>query len=88
MRPGCDRYLSGYVPIDLTKGLIAMEAIREATAVLDFDVETADHAARIRLQLEAARTSIGPSDLLIAATARRHGRTLDRANAARRWGAT
>ena len=35
-----------------------------------------DHAARIRLELEAAGTPIGPTDLLIAAIARRHGRIL------------
>lgn len=33
-------------------------------------------AGRIRLQLEAAGTPIGLADLLIAATARRHGCTL------------
>lgn len=48
----------------------------QATTVLDFDAEAADHAARIRLQLEAAGTPIGPTDVLIAAIARRHGRTL------------
>jgi tRNA(fMet)-specific endonuclease VapC len=36
----------------------------------------ADHAARIRVELEQAGTPIGPADLLIAATARRHGRIL------------
>ena len=44
--------------------------------VLDFDVEAADHAARIRTELEESGTPIGPHDLLIAATARRHRRTL------------
>ena len=48
----------------------------QVTTVLDFDAEAADHAARIRIQLEAAGTPIGPTDLLIAAIARRHGRTL------------
>lgn len=48
----------------------------QATTVLDFDVEAADHAARIRAQLEAAGMPIGPHDLLIAATARRYGRVL------------
>lgn len=48
----------------------------EATTVLPFDTDAADHAARIRVELEAAGTPIGPTDLLIAATARRHGRTL------------
>jgi tRNA(fMet)-specific endonuclease VapC len=48
----------------------------QLSVVLDFDVEAADHAARIRTELEARGTPIGPIDLLIAATARRHGRTL------------
>ncbi len=48
----------------------------QATTVLNFDAESADHAARIGLELEAAGTPIGPTDVLIAATARRHGRTL------------
>ena len=48
----------------------------QATTVLDFDAEAADHAARIRLELEAAGTPIGPTDLLIAAIARRHARIL------------
>lgn len=48
----------------------------QTTKVLDFDAETADHAARIRLQLETAGTPIGPTDLLIAAIARRHGHIL------------
>ena len=48
----------------------------QATTVLDFDAEAADHAARIRLELEAAGTPIGPTDLLVAAIARRHGRIL------------
>lgn len=48
----------------------------QVATVLDFDAEAADHAARIRIQLEAVGTPIGPTDLLIAAIARRHGRTL------------
>ena len=48
----------------------------EATTVLPFDTDAADHAARIRVELEAAGTPIGPIDLLIAATARRHRCTL------------
>ena len=47
-----------------------------ATTVLDFDATAADHAVQIRLHLEASGTAIGPTDLLIAAIARRHGRTL------------
>ena len=48
----------------------------QVTTVLDFDAEAADHAVRIRIQLEAAGTPIGATDLLIAAIARRHQRTL------------
>jgi tRNA(fMet)-specific endonuclease VapC len=45
----------------------------QASVVLPFDAEAADHAARIRLGLESGGTPIGGPDLLIAATARRHG---------------
>lgn len=47
-----------------------------AMSVLDFDAEAADQAARIRVLLEAQGTPISLPDLLIAATARRHRRTL------------
>jgi tRNA(fMet)-specific endonuclease VapC len=53
--------------------LTAFAAMVRTVDVLAFDVEAADHAARIRLALEAAGTPIGAHDLLIAATARRHG---------------
>ncbi len=56
--------------------LVAFEAVMASLAQLDFDAEAADHAARIRLALEAAGTPIGLADQLIAATARRHGCTL------------
>lgn len=56
--------------------LAAFAAMVRVVDVLAFDVEAADHAARIRLALEAAGTPIGAHDLLIAATARRHGCTL------------
>lgn len=56
--------------------LNAFARLIQATTVLDFDVEAADHAARIRTELEAAGTPIGPADLLIAATARRYRRVL------------
>ena len=59
------------------EALDAFSKMVQASIVLDFDAEAADHAARIRLELEAAGTSIiGGPDLLIAATARRHGCTL------------
>ena len=56
--------------------LAAFEALSGAMRQLEFDAEAADHAARIRLQLETAGTPISLADLLIAATARRHGCTL------------
>jgi tRNA(fMet)-specific endonuclease VapC len=56
--------------------LAAFEELTAACGRLDFDAEAADHAARIRLQLESAGKPIGLADLLIAATARRHGCTL------------
>jgi tRNA(fMet)-specific endonuclease VapC len=56
--------------------LAAFESMVQACTILPFDDEAADHAADIRLALESAGTPIGPHDLLIAATARRHRRTL------------
>ncbi|NDG41630.1 MAG: type II toxin-antitoxin system VapC family toxin [Betaproteobacteria bacterium] len=56
--------------------LVAFEAFVASLGQIGFDTEAADHAARIRLALEAAGTPIGLADLLIAATARRHGCTL------------
>jgi tRNA(fMet)-specific endonuclease VapC len=56
--------------------LDAFSKMVQASVVLEFDAEAADHAARIRLALEAVGTPFGGPDLLIAATARRHGCTL------------
>ncbi len=53
--------------------LDAFARLVQTVAVLDFDVEAADHAARIRVELEALGTPISGADLLIAATARRYG---------------
>ena len=66
----------GLLRANRTRQLAAFESLTGAMRQLDFDAEAADHAARIRLQLEAAGTPIGLADLLIAATARRHGCTL------------
>lgn len=52
------------------------EALVQATTVLPFDDEAASHASSIRIDLESRGLPIGPHDLLIAATARRHGRVL------------
>ena len=54
----------------------AFEAMSGAMGTIDFDAEAADDAARIRVHLESRGTLIGLADLLIAATARRHGCTL------------
>jgi tRNA(fMet)-specific endonuclease VapC len=54
----------------------AFDILLEATKLLDFDREAAEHAADIRVHLESRGTPIGLADLLIAATARRHGCTL------------
>lgn len=55
------------------QSLSAFDELTAACLQLDFDSEAADHAARIRIQLESAGTPIGLPDLLTAATARRHG---------------
>lgn len=56
--------------------LTAFARMVQATTVLDFDAEAADQAARVRVELEAQGTPIGPHDLLIAATALRYRCTL------------
>ncbi len=54
----------------------ALESMIGVMGCLDFDLEAATHAADIRAGLESAGTPIALADLLIAATARRHGCTL------------
>jgi tRNA(fMet)-specific endonuclease VapC len=56
--------------------LAALAALLRPMQVLPFDSECAAHAARIRAELEAAGTPIGPHDTLIAATALRYQATL------------
>lgn len=56
--------------------LEALTALIRPMQVLPFDSECAQHAARIRADLEAAGTPIGPHDTLIAATALRYQATL------------
>ena len=56
--------------------LAALAALLRPMQILPFDSECAFHAARIRVELEAAGTPIGPHDTLIAATAIRHQATL------------
>ena len=73
------------VVLEVRSGLLRMgrhrlqtsfEAMAGAMGTVDFDAEAADHAARIRVHLESLGTPIGLADLLVAATARRHGCTL------------
>ena len=56
--------------------LAALAALLRPTQILPFDSECAAHAARIRAELEASGTPIGPHDTLIAATALRYQATL------------
>ena len=56
--------------------LTALAQLLRPMQLLPFDSECAAHAARIRAELEAAGTPIGPHDTLIAATALRHQATL------------
>ena len=71
----------GLLRANRVRQLAAFEAFAASVGRLDFDAEAADHAARIRLVLEAAGTPVGLADLLIAATARRHSCTLVTHNA-------
>ena len=63
-------------PEAATPRLAALAALLRPMQTLPFDSECAAHAARIRVELEAAGTPIGPHDTLIAATALRHQATL------------
>jgi tRNA(fMet)-specific endonuclease VapC len=56
--------------------MAGFDALVQAVTVLPFDAESADHAASIRADLEARGLTIGPHDVLIAATARRHAHVL------------
>lgn len=66
----------GLLRVNRLQQLEALEVVVKSVGQLAFDAEAADHAAGIRLALESAGTPIGLADLLIAATARRHGCTL------------
>lgn len=61
--------------------LTALAALLRPMQALPFDSECAVYAARIRTELEAAGTPIGPHDTLIAATALRYQATLVTRNA-------
>ena len=61
--------------------LAALSALLRPMQMLPFDSECATQAARIRVDLEAQGTPIGPHDMLIAATALRHHATLVTRNA-------
>jgi len=59
-----------------TPRLVALDQLLRPMRRLPFDAECAEHAARLRVKLESSGTPIGPHDILIAATALRHGATL------------
>jgi tRNA(fMet)-specific endonuclease VapC len=61
--------------------LAALAQLLRPMQLLPFDSECAAQAARIRVDLEALGTPIGPHDTLIAATALRHQATLVTRNA-------
>lgn len=56
--------------------LAALMQLLQPMQRLPFDSDCAAHAARLRVELEAAGTPIGPHDTLIAATALRYQATL------------
>lgn len=65
------------LPQDAAKPrLAALMQLLQPMQRLPFDSDCAAQAARIRVELEAAGTSIGPHDTLIAATALRYQATL------------
>ena len=53
-----------------------LERLFSAITILPLDKRAADHAARVRYDLERTGASIGPLDLLIAGTALAFGATL------------
>jgi len=56
--------------------LLALAQLLRPLQILPFDSDCAVQAARIRAELEAAGSPIGPHDTLIAATTLRHQATL------------
>ncbi|MCQ9374626.1 type II toxin-antitoxin system VapC family toxin [Methyloversatilis sp. XJ19-13] len=63
-------------PLAAVPRLAALAALLRPMQVLPFDSECAAQAARLRAELEATGTPIGPHDTLIAATVLRHQATL------------
>ncbi|MDP3872314.1 MAG: type II toxin-antitoxin system VapC family toxin [Methyloversatilis sp.] len=63
-------------PLAAVPRLAALAALLRPMQVLPFDSECAAQAARLRTELEATGTPIGPHDTLIAATVLRHQATL------------
>jgi tRNA(fMet)-specific endonuclease VapC len=61
---------------DVTKNLAEVRAFVAGFRSLDFDARAAEEYAKIRADLAARGTPIGPNDLLIAAIALANGLTL------------
>ena len=66
----------GLIRVGKHRLVSAFERLAQTLPVIDFDLQAAEHAAAIRVHLDSRGTPIGLADLLIAATARRHGCTL------------
>ncbi|MDV6373757.1 PIN domain-containing protein [Deinococcus arenicola] len=61
---------------EYSRRLVVLDGLLAHLPILDFDREAADIAALLHHQLRGAGTLIDDADLLIAATALRHGATL------------
>lgn len=59
-----------------SKRRVELDVLTSSIRILPFALREAKLAARLRLELEARGTPIGPMDVLIAATALAHGATL------------
>ncbi|MCL2849895.1 MAG: type II toxin-antitoxin system VapC family toxin [Micrococcales bacterium] len=71
------RYGLARLPADAAEPrLAALQTLLAPMTILDFDAPCAEHAAGIRAHLESRGEPIGPHDVLIAATAVRHGAVL------------
>ena len=78
MLPSVVIFALRFGPIRVGKHRLAggFQRLVHTLPVIDFDLEAAEHAAAIRAHLEPCGAPAGRADLLIAATARRHGCTL------------
>lgn len=57
----------------IRRNLDLIEGLLDGLAILDFDLDAAEHAAQIRVELAVAATPIGSFDVMIAGQARSQG---------------